>query len=178
LLSFSAVRLLVIETDDLFRSNVAERLRLESYKVYEACQEIEARKVIERKNIDVVLLGLRGLRQRGLTFLKGIKKFRPLIEVILIIPSEEISLSIEGMKLGAFDDILMPFDMETLLDRIQAAYRQKKEREGDGRTRIHNRQDRLIMRGSPGDEGCKAGRRDLMDEKQHTPNRAKHDRGP
>jgi DNA-binding response OmpR family regulator len=123
------IRLLVIETEDAFRSKVSERLRQENYKVYEACQEIEAGRIIEHKDIDVALLGLRGLRQRGLSFLKGLKKVHPQVEIILIAPPGEIALSIEGMKLGAFDDILTPFDMETLLDRINAAYRQKASRE-------------------------------------------------
>jgi len=122
-------KLLIIESDDPFRRNISERLRQENYRVFEACQEIEANRIMQRKDIDVVLLGLRGLKHRGLSMLKAIKEARPLVEVILLIPSEELSLSIEGMKLGAFDDLMVPFDLETLLERIQAACRHKAERE-------------------------------------------------
>jgi FixJ family two-component response regulator len=38
-----------------------------------------------------------------------------------------LALSLEAMKLGAFDEILMPFDVETLLDRIRAASGKKKK---------------------------------------------------
>lgn len=133
MLRSTEVKLLIIESDSSFRRNVSERLRQESYRVYEACQEDEANRIIQRKEIDVVLLGLRGLKQRGLALLKAIKEARPLIEVILLIPSEEVSLSIKGMKLGAFDDLMVPFDVETLLERIQAACQRKLEREKAGK---------------------------------------------
>jgi DNA-binding NtrC family response regulator len=38
-------------------------------------------------------------------------------------------LSIEGMKLGAFDDFIVPFDLESLIRRIREAHQQKKEKE-------------------------------------------------
>jgi DNA-binding NtrC family response regulator len=124
----TGAKLLIIESDDPFRRKISVRLRQENYRVFEACQEIEAHRIMQRKDIDVILLGLRGLKQRGLSLLKAIKEERPSIEVILLIPSEELSLSIEGMKLGAFDDLMVPFDLETLLERIQAACLHKAEK--------------------------------------------------
>ena len=120
------VKLLIIETDDLFRQHIAERLRLESCKVFEACEEAEAMKVFQRKDLDVVLLGLKGFKKKGLTLLKTIRELRPTTEVILMIPPEDFTLSLEGMKLGAFDDLLMPFDLETLLERIGAACQKRR----------------------------------------------------
>ena len=121
------VKLLIIETDDLFRKHIAERLRLESCKVFEACEEAEAMKVFQRKDLDVVLLGLKGFKKKGLTLLKTIRELRPTTEVILMIPPEDFTLSLEGMKLGAFDDLLIPFDLETLLKRIAAACLKRRE---------------------------------------------------
>jgi DNA-binding response OmpR family regulator len=124
-------KVLVVETDESFRRLISERLRLERYKVYEACQQTEARKMVLKKDFDVVLLGFKGDRQLALALLRTIKEMRPLVEVILLSSSEGHSLaaSIEGMKLGAFDEILVPFDVETLLRRIQEACRRKWQRE-------------------------------------------------
>jgi DNA-binding NtrC family response regulator len=117
--------------DDAFRRHLAERLRAENFNVYEACQETEARQVIQRKVIDVVLLGMREFKQGGLMLLKAIKEMKPLIEVILMTPSDGASLiaSIQAMKLGAFDDLHIPFDMKKLMERIAAARQRKQERE-------------------------------------------------
>ncbi|NLJ29765.1 response regulator [Desulforhabdus amnigena] len=130
------VRLLIIEADDLFRRNISERLRLENYEIFEANGETEAKNIIRRTDVDVVLLGLASIKKRGLALLKEIKELRPLTEVILMTPSEGLSLtlSIEGMKLGAFDDLLVPFDMETLLERVEEAFRQKKRKSGRRRS--------------------------------------------
>lgn len=125
-----ALKLLIIHTDDLFRAHLSERMRLESYLVFEASPEAEAGDIIQRSNFDVVLLGMTGPRQNSLSLLKTIKEMRPFTEVILLTAMEEHSLygSIQAMELGAFDDLLVPLDINALNNRIQDAYRRKKER--------------------------------------------------
>lgn len=125
------VEVLIVEADGAFRRNISERLRIDGAVVFEAGNESEARDIAQKHNIDVVLLGGSGGHQSGLPLLKFLKETRPLIEVILLSLSEHHSLytSIEAMKLGAFDDILIPCDIRTLLDRIHAANRHKKQKE-------------------------------------------------
>jgi DNA-binding response OmpR family regulator len=133
----TGIKILVIETDEAYRRHLAERIRLEGYKVYEACRETEAQHVIEKKNIDVVLLGLAGDKQRGLALLRTIRRLHPCPEVILLTFADDHSLaaSIEGMKLGAFDELLVPFNVDTLLKRIQEAWQRKMKCEEAGRKR-------------------------------------------
>ena len=137
----SKTRLLIVEMDDAFRRHLAERLRIENFKVYEACQETEARQILQRKIIDVVLLGMREFKQGGLMLLKAIKEMKPLTEVILMTPAEGPSLvaSIQAMKLGAFDDLHIPFDMKNLIERIKAARQRKAERENAKKTNIQDK---------------------------------------
>jgi len=137
----SKTRLLIVEMDDAFRRHLAERLRIESFKVYEACQDNEARQILQRKVIDVVLLGMREFKQGGLMLLKAIKEMKPLTEVILMTPAEGPSLvaSIQAMKLGAFDDLHIPFDMKNLIERIKAARQRKSERENAKKTGIQDK---------------------------------------
>ena len=59
--------------------------------------------------------------------LKALKRIRPLIEVITINRSDQMALSIEGMKLRAFDDFIVPFDLESLVRRIQEACRKTRQ---------------------------------------------------
>ena len=137
----SKTKLLIVEIDDAFRRHLAERLRAENFKIYEACQDTEARQILQRKIIDVVLLGSCEFKQGGLTLLKTIKEIKPLIEVILMTPAEGISLhaSIQAMKLGAFDDLHIPFDMNQLIERITAARQKKSERENAKKTTIQDK---------------------------------------
>jgi len=137
-LSDSKTKLLIVEMDDAFRRHLAERLRVDNFKVYEACQETEARQILQRKIIDVVLLGMREFKQGGLLLLKTIKELKPLIEVILMTPADGISLfaSIQAMKMGAFDELHVPFDMNKLMERINAARQRKQEREKEKMTNM------------------------------------------
>jgi DNA-binding NtrC family response regulator len=123
------VQVLIIEADDDFRRKISKRLHLEGTMVFEACDESEAIQIILNRNIDVVLLGGKVVGQSRLQYLKFIKATTPSTEVILITPLSDHSLftSIEAMKLGAFDELPMPLDIEILLNRIHAARKQKKE---------------------------------------------------
>jgi DNA-binding NtrC family response regulator len=123
------VKVLVIDTDATFCQNLSQRLLLENYQVFATTDEAEGKRIIQRERIDVVLLGLKGLKYRGLSLLKTIKHLKPLTEVILMLPAEHLALSIEGMRAGAFDDLLMPFDIETMLARIKTAHQHKQELE-------------------------------------------------
>lgn len=125
----AGIKILVIETDEGYRRHLAERIRVEGYKVYEACREDEAERLIVRKHVDVVLLGFAGDKQRGLALLRRIRLLQSCPEVILLTFADEHSLaaSIEGMKLGAFDEILVPFNVDTLFKRILEAGARKEK---------------------------------------------------
>lgn len=125
------VQVLIVEVDEAFRRKISERLQFEGAVIFEAGNEGEARSIAQDCSIDVVLLGGRGVNQGGLPLLRFLKETCPFTEVILMTSSQDHSLyvSIEAMKLGAFDDLLMPFDIKTLLDRIHAASRKKREKE-------------------------------------------------
>ena len=123
------LNLLIIEADDFFRKNLVQRLNDERWRILFVENQIEAIKMIKRKKIDVVLLGLKGLKKEGLMLLKDIKNTRSLIEVITINTSDQIILSIESMKMGAFDDFIVPFDIESLTRRIWEAHQKKKDNE-------------------------------------------------
>jgi len=138
------IRVLIIDTDENFCRNVSQRLLIEKYRVFVTVDVVEAKKIVQREKIDVVLLGLKGLKQRGLSLLTSIKRMRPSTEVILMLPAGHLSLSIEGMRLGAFDDLLMPFDIETLLSRIKAADQHKQNQKKVKKSHLHQRRKNLL----------------------------------
>jgi len=120
---------LLIETDYLYRINLSNRLAQGNFRIFSANQPKEIKHLIKKKKIDVALLDLSGLKSEGLKILSLIKKLNPLTEVITLNGSGDMGLSIDGMKLGAFDDLLIPFDINTLMERIKTAYAQKQQRE-------------------------------------------------
>ena len=85
---------------------------------------------------DVVLLDMNfhtdiNTGNEGLFWLSEIKKRWEDIEVVLFTAYADIQLAVEGMKRGAFDFIVKPWDNEKLIDILKAAYanRSKEARE-------------------------------------------------
>ena len=76
---------------------------------------------------DVVLLDMNfhtdiNTGNEGLFWLSEIKKRCPDVEVVLFTAYADIALAVEGMKRGAFDFIVKPWDNEKLVDTLKAAY--------------------------------------------------------
>ena len=76
---------------------------------------------------DVVLLDMNfhtdiNTGNEGLYWLSEIKKRSADVEVVLFTAYADIQLAVEGMKRGAFDFIVKPWDNEKLIDILKAAY--------------------------------------------------------
>ena len=85
---------------------------------------------------DVVLLDMNfhtdiNTGNEGLYWLSEIKKRCPDIEVVLFTAYADIALAVEGMKRGAFDFIVKPWENEKLIETLEQAYanRSKDSRE-------------------------------------------------
>lgn len=76
---------------------------------------------------DVVLLDMNfhtdiNTGNEGLFWLSEIKKRSPDIEVVLFTAYADIQLAVEGMKRGAFDFLVKPWDNDKLIEVLKAAY--------------------------------------------------------
>ncbi|MBR1576682.1 MAG: sigma-54-dependent Fis family transcriptional regulator [Bacteroidales bacterium] len=81
---------------------------------------------LERFRPDVVLLDMNfttsiNTGNEGLYWAEEIKKMMPEVEVVLFTAYADIQLAVEGMKRGAFDFIVKPWDNEKLAATLSAA---------------------------------------------------------
>jgi len=120
---------LIVEKDSFLYKHLSGRLGSKDYRIFKSRQPAETKRILKRKDIDVVLLDFNGLKREGLALLEMVKKMRPAVQVIIINSAEQLSLSIEGMRLGAFDDLFIPFNLDVLIARIKEAFEQKKKAE-------------------------------------------------
>jgi len=123
------INLLLIESDYLFRNNLSKRLDPKDFRIFSADRPPEIKRLVKKKKIDVALLDLSGLKLEGLKILSLIKTLNPLTEVITLNGAGNMALSIDGMKRGAFDDLLIPTDINNLAQRIKSAYANKRQNE-------------------------------------------------
>jgi DNA-binding NtrC family response regulator len=119
------IRILIIEAENRFRKNLYQCLRNKGFTVEKVTPNDDVAAIVARENVDVVLLGVDGLGMEGLALIRPIKATSPATEVIIINDSHHMDLSIEGMDLGAFDDFLIPLDIDSLAKRIREAVGQQ-----------------------------------------------------
>lgn len=118
----NSINILIVENDDDFRIKISRYLGRHHYTVFEAASKSEAKNILCKHKVDIALIGLGSLKHNGLIILKMIKKISSLTQIITLNYSDQLELSIESMKLNAFYDLLIPFDWDSLMLRIQEAY--------------------------------------------------------
>ncbi|MBW1667137.1 MAG: response regulator [Deltaproteobacteria bacterium] len=148
-----AINILIIEADGFLHDHLSRYLEGKDCRVFEARKAGEVKRVFKKNDIDVALIGLSQLKRKGLDFLKMVKKANPTTEVILISNPGQLSFSIQGMKLGAFDDFPLPLNLNSLISRISEAYKKRKMLEKRGfafrgsnaskETNLINREDEM-----------------------------------
>ncbi|MDM8526488.1 response regulator [Desulfococcaceae bacterium HSG8] len=80
-------------------------------------------------SIEVVILDVKMPGMDGIETLQKIKKKHPLVEVIMLTGHATIETGIEGMKMGAFDYLMKPCDIEELVAKVMEAAGKKRQHE-------------------------------------------------
>jgi DNA-binding NtrC family response regulator len=80
---------------------------------------------LQQNPADVVVLDVRMKCMDGIQTLRTIKSAHPLIEVIMLTGHASLEIAREGMKLGAFDYLMKPIDLDELLYKLEDAYQKK-----------------------------------------------------
>ena len=115
------IRVLIIEAENRFRKNLYQYLQSEGFTVDKVTPDDDVVTIITEEEIDVVLLGVDGLGWQGLALIEPIKTNRPSIEIIVLNDVKHIQLSIKAMEMGAYDDFLIPLEIESLAACIREA---------------------------------------------------------
>jgi DNA-binding NtrC family response regulator len=123
------IRVLLVDDEEEFVETLAERLEVRDLDVATALSGADALLRIEEEEIDLVILDLQMPGVDGLEVLRQIKEARPLIEVIMLTGHATVQTAIEGMKLGAFDFLVKPTEMEELVEKINQAFSRKAEQD-------------------------------------------------
>jgi DNA-binding NtrC family response regulator len=113
--------ILVVDDQDSIRHFLAQTLEDEDFEVRTAATGERALEVCEEILPDIVLLDLKLPDMDGTAVLEEIKKIAQEITVIMITAHGDIESAVEAMKLGAFDYIGKPLNIDQLLISIRKA---------------------------------------------------------
>ena len=116
-------RVLLVDDEEEFVSALSERLMLRGIEVDSALNGEEALALMVEKVFEVVILDVMMPGLSGLEVLKQIKSTHPNTQVILLTGHGSTREGIEGMRLGAFDYLIKPVDIEDMLEKMKEAAR-------------------------------------------------------
>ena len=121
---------MVVDDEVPFVETMTKRLGKRGIKITSAYGGEEALEKLEtNRNVDVVILDVKMPGMDGIATLQEIKQQHPLIEVIMLTGHATVETAIMGMRLGAFDYLMKPCEMEQLLDKVEDATKKKREHE-------------------------------------------------
>lgn len=137
-----AVKVLVVDDEEDYTNSLAQRLETRSFEVCTAYNGDDAITRVRGEDFDVIILDVLMPGKTGIEALREIKQLRPITEVIMLTGHATVETAIEGMKLGAYDYLMKPTEIEDLVEKITKAHARKAEHED----RIRNAHIKTIVK--------------------------------
>jgi DNA-binding NtrC family response regulator len=110
-----SIRVLIVEDEALIRWSLRQKLEERGYRVTEAETGQVALGLLAEGAFDLILLDYRLPDVTGLDVLHAVRQIDHDVVVIMMTAYSTIETAVEAIKLGAFNYIVKPFQMEELL---------------------------------------------------------------
>ena len=126
-------QLLIIDDEERFLSTTKALLDKRGLNTFTAANGADAMKILGTERIDVIILDVKMPGLDGVEVLRVIKKRHPLVEVIMLTGHASAESAVDGLSLGAFDYLMKPCDIQTLMDKVNEAHAKKDAAEDKAR---------------------------------------------
>ncbi|MFA5555948.1 MAG: sigma-54 dependent transcriptional regulator [Flavobacteriaceae bacterium] len=120
-------KILIVEDEAAIR-RVLSKILLEEddkYQIEEATDGLEALEKIKKEDFDLVLCDIKMPKFDGIEVLEATKKIKPETPFIMISGHGDLETAVNSMRLGAFDYISKPPDLNRLLTAVRNALDKK-----------------------------------------------------
>ena len=120
-------KILIIEDEDSIRRVLSKILSEEndSYIVEDAIDGAVGFEKIKNTDYDLVLCDIKMPKMDGVELLEAVKNIKPEIPIVMISGHGDMETAIQTMRLGAFDYISKPPDLNRLLNTVRNALDKK-----------------------------------------------------
>lgn len=116
-------KILIIEDEAAIRRVLVKILteENESYQVFEAQDGLAGMELIKNEDFDLILCDIKMPKMDGVEVLEATKKIKPEIPMVMISGHGDLDIAVNTMRLGAFDYISKPPDLNRLLNTVRIA---------------------------------------------------------
>ncbi|EGC81664.1 response regulator transcription factor [Anaerococcus prevotii] len=116
------ISILIVEDEKSISDIVKNYLIRDGYNVFQAFDGLEALKIFDNEEIDLIILDLMLPKMSGEDVIKNIRNKSKVPVIITSAKVEEID-RINGLRLGADDYVTKPFSNKELVERVKAVLR-------------------------------------------------------
>ena len=125
-MSKEEIKILLVDDEKQFVDTLAERLAMRGFSARVAYDGPQALKAVEEPT-DVIVLDLRMPGMDGFEVLRSVKKSNPQVQVIILTGHGGDAEEQTAYRMGAYNFLKKPMDIDELLNSIRMAYRDKLE---------------------------------------------------
>ena len=117
-------RILVVDDELVVRDSLKEWLEEEGYTVAMAASGADALAVLEAGAFHLMLLDVKMPGMDGVEVLELAKSRSPDLTVVMMTAYATVETAVAAMKIGAMDYLIKPFEMDSLLAKVEQVYQQ------------------------------------------------------
>jgi len=120
-------KILIIEDEAAIRRVLVKILTEENdtYEVVEAEDGLAGIEMIKKEDHDLILCDIKMPKMDGVEVLEAVKKIKPETPIVMISGHGDLDTAVNTMRLGAFDYISKPPDLNRLLNTVRIALDRK-----------------------------------------------------
>ncbi len=135
-------RILIVDDEEVICTVLAKRLGKEGYSCTTANNGKEALNHFYKNSFSLIISDIKMPEMNGIELLQRVKAIDPKMKMIMVTAYPEIDLAVNAMRLGAYDFIIKPADLDLIVMSVKKALESKRlEEEIEA---YHNHMEELV----------------------------------
>jgi ATP-dependent Lon protease len=126
LCSLQTSQVLVVDDEEIARSNLEYILRKEGHQVATAANGLEALEKVKSQEFDVILTDLKMEKMDGIQLLESVKQLAPHTEIIMVTGYATVSSAVDALKKGAAHYLSKPIKLDELRGTVREIIEKKR----------------------------------------------------
>ena len=118
-------KILLVDDEKVFTKNMSGLLTKRGYRVMAVNSGEDAVTSVKKEKFDVVVLDIKMPGMDGIATLREIKELGVLAQTLILTGHGSIDTAMEAIKLGAYDYLKKPCEINELVEKIEGAWEKK-----------------------------------------------------